>query len=150
MTMNTRIKSYSARCFAGACLLIMTACQLLPASAPLSYLSGHPDRPLPVHRYPLHIVAVDQQAYFKGPVQVTPGKHLVLLQLAHSNSHVPTQKLMALDVQACTRYYLVAKKESLMESHWEPLVFDTENVGGCDPQLEMQKATAKTAQLDAK
>lgn len=121
--------------------LVLGACQM----APLSYLNGNPDRPLPMHEYPVHIVAVDQQAYLSGPVQVTPGKHQVLLQLKHSTSHVPAQKLMLLDVQPCTRYYLTATKVSIMDSKWEPRVFDSENVGGCKADEELKKAEASSA-----
>ncbi len=118
---------------------LLAACE---TTAPLSYLSGKPDRPLIDHEYPVRIVAVDQTYYFQGPVSVTPGKHLVTLELRHSSSRLPTQKTLALDVQPCTRYYLTAKKISLMESKWEPRIFDTEQVGGCNAEEELKKASA--------
>ncbi|MFZ6873646.1 hypothetical protein ACO0LF_16430 [Undibacterium sp. Di27W] len=121
--------------------ILLTACQ----SAPLSFLSGHPDRHLPNHLYPVRIVSVDQTLYFSGPVQLEPGMHRVVVELAHSGSHIPTQKTMQLDVQACTRYYIVANKTSIMESKWEPMMFDSENVGGCNPDDEMKKAHIQAA-----
>jgi len=119
-------------------MILLGACQ----TAPLSFLSGRPDRPLLSHQYPVRIVSVDQSLYFRGEVQLAPGKHMLVVELAHSGSQIPTQKTMSLDVQACTRYYIVAKKESIMESKWEPVIFDSENVGGCNPEEEWKKANA--------
>ncbi|MFZ6743414.1 hypothetical protein ACO0LC_09325 [Undibacterium sp. JH2W] len=121
--------------------ILLTACQ----SAPLSFLSGHPDRHLPNHLYPVRIVSVDQTLYFRGPVQLEPGMHRVVVELAHSGSHIPTQKAMLLDVQACTRYYIVANKASIMESKWEPMIFDSEYVGGCNSEDEMKKVYGQAA-----
>lgn len=119
--------------FLGACTM-----------APLSYLNGNPDRPLPNHEYPVQIVAVDQQANFKGPVQIAPGKHNVLVQISQSLVGAPSQKMLVVNVQPCTRYYITAKKDSIMENNWEPKVFDSENVGGCDASEELKKAGASS------
>lgn len=127
-------------------LILLGACQMVP----LSYLNGNPDRPLLNHEYPVRIVAVDQAYYLTGPVQVMPGKHLVTVQLSHSTFHVPTQKTLALDVQPCTRYYIVAKKESLMGSKWEPRIFDTENVGGCNAEEELKKVSSSAVVTKSK
>ncbi|MFZ6768800.1 hypothetical protein ACO0LM_17220 [Undibacterium sp. Di26W] len=125
------IASALSTAFLGACTM-----------ASLSYLNGNPDRPLPNHEYPVHIVAVDQQAYFKGPVQIAPGKHNVLVQIGQSMARAPSQKMLVLDVQPCTRYYITAKKDSIMENNWELKIFDSENVGSCDASEELKKANA--------
>ncbi|MFZ6656810.1 hypothetical protein [Undibacterium sp. TJN19] len=125
-----------------AMLAALGGCQ--SQMAPLSFLNGNPERPLPNHEYPVRIVAVDHAAYPRGPVQVAPGQHTVLLQLARSTSRIPSQKLMTLDVAACTRYYIVAKKDSIMEANWEPMILDRESVGGCKPEEEIKKAAASS------
>ncbi|MBC3907201.1 hypothetical protein [Undibacterium umbellatum] len=119
---------------------LLGACQM----APLSYLNGNPDRPLPNHEYPVHIVSVDQTSYLTGPVQVAPGKHVITVQLSSSQSRAPSQKTLVLDVMPCTRYYITAKKDSIMESKWEPKVFDSENVGGCNVEDELKKARSSS------
>ena len=133
-------KSIAVASMSVAVLALLGGCQM----APLSYLNGNPDRPLPNHEYPVQIVAVDHATYLSGPVQVAPGQHTVLVQLARSTSRVPSQKVLTLDVAACTRYYIVAKKDSIMEGNWEPKIFDRESVGGCNPEEEMKKAAASS------
>ena len=125
--------------------VLLTACQ----SAPLSYLTGNPDQPLPPHEHGIRIAAVDQQLYFSGPVQVAPGEHAIVFELPLPQSQVVPQKTVTMKIAPCTRYVFVGYRESLVKPEFEVKTKREEPVAGCSPEEEWKKASMKTSMLQS-
>jgi hypothetical protein len=117
-------------------LCLLAACQ----SAPLSWIDGKPDQILPLHHYPVRVVSVDQQLYFSGPVQVTPGVHQVVLELPLATSSVAPQKTVTMTIAPCTKYMIAGKRESLVKPDFELVIMREQPVAGCSPEEELKKA----------
>jgi hypothetical protein len=117
--------------------VVLSAC----GSAPLSFIEAKPHSTLmPPNHYPVRVIAVDKSLQFSMPVQLAAGKRQLVLEAYPSNSAAKTpQKTVFMDIQPCTRYFLLAKRTSPMQADWELVKTDTETVSGCNPEDEMKK-----------
>jgi hypothetical protein len=117
--------------------VVLSAC----GSAPLSFIEAKPRSALmPLNHYPVRVVAVDESLQFSMPVQVAAGKRQLVLEAYPSNSAAKTpQKVIFMDIQPCTRYFLLAKRTSAMRADWELVKTETEAVSACNPEEEMRK-----------
>jgi hypothetical protein len=123
-------------------LLTLAGC----ASAPLSFIVGEPQTRTDQNLFPVRVVSVDRQIYFgtpNQPVQIAPGpRSLVLEATGGSSAGGSAQRTYVLNVDPCTRYYLVAKRAGQMQFDWDLLVERKEPVAGCDPEEERKKVAA--------
>jgi hypothetical protein len=117
--------------------VVLSAC----ASAPLSFIEAKPRSALmPLNHYPVRVIAVDESLQFSMPVQLAAGKRQLVLEAYPSSSAAKTpQKVVFMDIQPCTRYFLLAKRASAMQADWELVKTDTETVSACNPEEEMKK-----------
>lgn len=117
------------------------------ASAPLSFVVGEPQTRTDPHLFPLRVVSVDRKIHFNAPdqaVQIAPGpRSLVLEAVGGSSARGSAQRTYVLNIEPCTRYYLVAQRAGRMQFDWDLLVERKEPVAGCDPDEERSKVAAK-------
>ena len=115
-------------------------------TAPLSFIEGVPPLgTLPLKHYPLRVVAVDSSIQFSMPIQIAPGiRTLVLEASAGASAKGTTQRTFAFKVEPCTRYYLLAYRESPVNANWELVLHSKEKVSGCDALEEGKKSSAIT------
>ena len=115
------------------------------ATAPLSFVDGRPFTHATLNRYPLHIVAIDGQTYFRQPVPVAPGPHTIVAEAAPgSGPNLRLQKAFVLNIEPCTHYHLAADRESPLLAEWTPVVESTDKVGDCKPEEELKKAQPRS------
>lgn len=128
--LRTRLALVAAPCVLAAC-----------GTAPLSFLDGRPKTATDPLLYPVRVVSVDGSIQFSNPVQVEPGPRWLVLEAAPSGSaRGTTQQSFVMRVEACTRYFLAAKRQSPMEATWQVVIDAKERVAGCDDEAEMRKA----------
>ncbi len=120
--------------------LFATVCAAsgLLACASLDYhysqISGQRYHVAEIDTYPVSILGIDGQSTLMHPTPVDPGLRKILVQgPADGVSREGRQKEIALDVKACTRYYLVAVKPTRIASDFDVRVDYQEPVGGCTP-----------------
>ena len=77
------------------------------------------------------ILSVDGKDYLGSPVLVDPGLREVRVQAPAGGVDLRTTRTIALDVQPCTRYYLVAVKDNRLASDFQVKVEHAEPIGGC-------------------
>ena len=147
------MKSFLIRISVLSCLASLSACSML-AKAPLSYLEAKPYSAIHSSlQYPVRVVSIDGRMQFSMPVQLAPGERELVLEAMSSRSAFGTkQKNVRLKIAPCTRYFLLAQRDSPMQADWQLTVVSTEAVSACDPAEELQKAGAselssETAQL---
>lgn len=135
------MKTFLIRMLLLSFLVSLTACSIL-AKAPLSYLEAKP--PSVIHsnlQYPVRVVSIDGSMQFSMPVQIAPGERDLVLEAMSSRSALGSkQKNVRLKIAPCTRYFLLAQRESPMQADWQLTVASTEVVSACDPAEELQKA----------
>ena len=124
-------------------MLAVTLCAAC-ATAPLSFIEGVPPLgTLPLKHYPLRVVSVDSSIQFRMPIQVSPGLRTLVLEAAPGGSAKgSTQRTFVFKVEPCTRYHLIAYRESPIIANWELILHSKETVSGCDPQDEGKKSSA--------
>jgi hypothetical protein len=110
----------------------------LSACANLDYhysqISGKRYHVSDIDTYSVSILRIDGQSTILHPTPVDPGLRKILVQgPADGVSREGRQKEIALDVKACTRYYLVAVKPTWIASDFDVRVDYQEPVGGCTP-----------------
>ncbi|HUP09627.1 MAG TPA: hypothetical protein VMU47_20885 [Caldimonas sp.] len=128
--LRTRLAALAATFAAVAC-----------ATAPLSFVDGRPFGHATLNRYPVRIVAVDGQSYFREPVAVGPGPHTIVAEAAPgSGPNLRLQKAFVLNIEPCTHYHLAADRESPLLAEWTPVVESKDKVGECNPEQELRKA----------
>jgi hypothetical protein len=129
------------------CLPLASLAVVGCASAPLSFIVGDPQTRTDQNLFPVRVVSVDRKIYFNTPnqpVQIAPGpRSLVLEATGGSSARGAAQRTYVLNIEPCTRYYLVAKRAGRMEFDWELHVERKETVGGCDPDEQRRKFAAK-------
>lgn len=111
------------------------------ATAPLSFVDGHPFGHATLNRYPVRIVAVDGQTTFRQPVPVAPGPHTIIAEAAPgSGPNLQLQKAFVLNIEPCTHYHLAADRESPLLAEWTLVVESKDKVGACNPEEELKRA----------
>ena len=121
-------------------LVSLSACSIL-AKAPLSYLEAKPDSAIhSSSQFPVRVVSVDGSIQFSMPVQIAPGERDLVLEVMPSRSALGSkQKNVRLKIAPCTRYFLLAQRDSPMQADWQLNIHSTEIVSACDPAEELQK-----------
>jgi hypothetical protein len=88
----------------------------------------------PIDTYDLSIVRVDGKDTVLRPVLVDPGVHQVVVQGPPGATHAPgVERAISLNVQPCTRYYLVAVLPNRLSPSFDVRVDYQEPVAGCTP-----------------
>ncbi|HEY4957529.1 MAG TPA: hypothetical protein VII31_06905 [Caldimonas sp.] len=121
-----------ARAAAVAGALALTAC----ASADYHYsqLYGYRYHRTPIDTYSVTIVRVDGKDTVLRPVLVDPGPRKIVVQGPPGGTKgIGQEREIDLNVEPCTRYYLVAVKENRLASDFTVRVDYQEPVGGCTP-----------------
>ena len=99
-----------------------------------SQLYGQRYYKTPLDTYPVTIVRVDGKDTTLRPVLVDPGLRKITVQGPPGGaSHLGEEREIALDVQPCTRYYLVAVRDNRLDADFTVKVDYQEPVGGCTP-----------------
>ncbi|WP_395007500.1 hypothetical protein [Undibacterium sp.] len=144
------MKTYLRRMSVLALLASLSACSIL-AKAPLSYLEAKPDSAIhSSSQYPVRVVSVDGSIQFSMPVQIAPGERDLVLEAMPSRSALGSkQKKFRLKIAPCTRYFLLAQRDTPMQADWQLIIHSTEVVSACDPVEELKKEAgeAKVNQL---
>ncbi len=129
---------------AAACTVTFAGC----ATAPLSFLDGQPRTATDIQLYPVRVVSVDGNIEFRNPVQVAPGRRLLVLEAAGSNSaRGTTQQAFVMGIEPCTRYFLAARRMSPMDANWQIVIDAKETVPGCDAADEIKKSEPRATSL---
>ncbi|HMN76219.1 MAG TPA: hypothetical protein PKC97_09150 [Burkholderiaceae bacterium] len=84
-----------------------------------------------IDTYPVLILSVDGRSIVGTPIQVDAGERSVLLQGPPTTVDLQLTQTMKLDVKPCTRYYLVAVKQSPLQNEFTPRVDFEEPMPGC-------------------
>ena len=116
-------------------LLAATALAGGCASTPFSQLDGSRYHRTTIDTYPVAIVKIDGASNLRSnPVYVEPGRRQVTVQGPPGGAHsIGDQETLALDIQPCTRYWLVAVKESPLAQRYTVKVDHQEAIGSCRP-----------------
>jgi hypothetical protein len=117
---------------------------LLPAAAPAQLY----DRPYSIIEtdasrssdYKLRPVTVNRvdgrNAQYDNRAVVEPGRHEVTIDLiARQNFHLPTQVTFELETRPCTRYYVMARLDTVTGQRWQPFVRAEEPIGECNEKF---------------
>jgi hypothetical protein len=144
--MNSNLFTRCAQRSAGLAAGLAAAAALCACgSAPLSYLDGNlrPSSRLEFHVYPVRVISIDGDFSRQNPRNIAPGMHtLVVVAAPGRGARDVGQQAFPFKVEACTRYYIAAKREGAMSANWSLFVQETEPVAGCDPAQEWEKAKA--------
>ena len=118
-----------AAAFAGAGL---SACASLDYH--YSQISGRKYHVSEIDTYSISILRIDGRSTILHPTPVDPGRRMILVQGPPDGVSLEgRQREIALDVKPCTRYYLVAVKNTRLSSDFDVRVDYEEPVGGCTP-----------------
>ena len=99
-----------------------------------SQLSGKRHFRVPIDTYPVSIVRVDGKDNTFRPALVDPGVRQVTVQGPPGGSGgIGLERTIALNVEPCTRYFLVAVKTNRLAADFTVRVDYQEQVGGCTP-----------------
>lgn len=134
------MKTFLIRMSVLSCVVSLSACSIL-AKAPLSYLEAKPYSAIHSSlQSPVQVVSIDGSMQFSMPVQIAPGERDLVLEAMSSQSALRTkQKNVRLTIAPCTRYFLLAQRDSTMQADWQLTIASTEIVSACDPTEELQK-----------
>ena len=120
------------RCVPG---LLATVLLLGGCATPYHYseLLGRRFHQVTIDTYPVMVVRVDGESTpLNGPVLVEPGLRRVVLEAPSARpGGLGRQEVLELQVQACTRYYLVAQKSAPFVDRFTPRIDHQEPVPGC-------------------
>ena len=134
------MKTSTHRIFCIAIVGSLAAC----GSAPLSFLDGEPKTKTEALLYPVKVISVDGAMEFRNPVQVAPGPRWLVLEAAPSaGARKSVQKSFVIRVEPCTRYFLAAKRATVIDADWQVVIDAKEQVPGCDVEAEKLKAAPK-------
>jgi hypothetical protein len=81
------------------------------------------------------IVRIDGKSPLIGdpPVRIDPGQHSIEVQAPPTRTSAGELRMITLDVKPCTRYYLVAVKQSHLDNDFTVRVDHAMPVPGCTP-----------------
>lgn len=84
--------------------------------------------------FPVTVTEVDARSYlYRYPILVEPGMRRVVVQGPPTFVDLQTTREFALDVEPCTRYYLVAVKPNRLMNDFTVRVDYQETIAGCTP-----------------
>ena len=87
-----------------------------------------------IDTYPVEIASVDGRYYLgRAPVLVDPGVRQIVVQGPATVVDLRLTREIALDVQPCTRYYLVAQKANPLDNDFAVRVDFEQPIAGCTP-----------------
>ena len=99
-----------------------------------SQISGRKYYVSEIDTYSISILRVDGRSTILHPTPVDPGRRMILVQGPPDGVSLEgRQREIAIDVKPCTRYYLVAVKNTRLSSDFDVRVDYEEPVGGCTP-----------------
>jgi hypothetical protein len=99
-----------------------------------SQISGRKYHVSAIDTYSISILRVDGRSTILHPTPVDPGRRMILVQGPPDGVSLEgRQREIAIDVKPCTRYYLVAVKNTRLSSDFDVRVDYEEPVGGCTP-----------------
>jgi len=99
-----------------------------------SQISGRKYHVSEIDTYSISILRVDGRSTILHPTPVDPGRRMILVQGPPDGVSLEgRQREIAIDVKPCTRYYLVAVKNTRLSSDFDVRVDYEEPVGGCTP-----------------
>jgi hypothetical protein len=105
-----------------------------------SQLVGARYNKAPIDTYPVSIVRVDGTYPVIKPIEVEPGTRQVTVQGPTTPSdRFGAERTIALEVEPCLRYYLVAVKENRLSNDFDVKVDYKEPIGGCTPPVVAAK-----------
>lgn len=86
-----------------------------------------------LHTYPVRVLAIDgDYTIDDDPVRIEPGRHVLRVSAAPvAGFHEPVTLDVPFTVEACKRYYLVAKRDSPMRQKFELAVQHVETRTDC-------------------
>jgi hypothetical protein len=116
------------------CALVAAAAVLGGCAADYHYsqLYGTRYHVAAMDTYPVVVSKIDGKSTpLAGPVLAEPGPHLVAVTAADRVHTFPVERSLQLQVEPCTRYYLVAVKTSPLASEFTVKVDYEEPVAGC-------------------
>lgn len=95
-----------------------------------------------IDTFPVVVTQVDGRSPAIGitPVLVLPGQRMITVQGAAAPVNLQTTVDFPLDVKPCTRYYLVAVKQSQLVNDFSVRIDYQEPVMGCTPPPEKSAA----------
>lgn len=89
----------------------------------------------PIDTYPVVVSRIDGRSTpLRAPALVEPGRRTLLVQGPPTpTSRLGEQVQIDLDVKPCTRYYLVAVKQTPLSNDFHVRVDHEETIAGCTP-----------------
>ena len=100
-----------------------------------SEISGARYNVTTLNRRPAFVQKIDgSSAFVTNPIKIDPGKHEIELSSPQPGwAGGGPLRTMTLNVEPCTRYYLVAVRDNRLDSDFTVRVDYEEPVGGCTP-----------------
>jgi len=86
-----------------------------------------------LNTFPTRIVTIDGESTMlrQTPVPIEPGKHVIRLSTAPvAGIAVPEYRELALQVEPCKRYYIVAQRDNRLLQDWRPVIDQVDPAGG--------------------
>lgn len=102
-----------------ASLALLAGCATNPAT---SQLLGERYILTNIDTYPVQIVSVDGASSTVSPQRVEPGRRELLLRGPPGGAGFSAVESFTLDVQPCTRYYIVAVKANPLDTNFTPRI----------------------------
>ena len=112
-------------------ILVSAGCATYPENA--SFLHGDRYHVAKINAYSTRILAIDGRSTLmrQNPVPVEPGMHLLRLVTAPAAGFgVPEYRELALEVEPCKRYYIVAERDNRLLQNWRPVIDNVTPLGG--------------------
>lgn len=83
-------------------------------------------------RYSAKVIAIDGERLLESRVLLSPGPHrLSLISMGAARGGAQGAKILALEAQACVRYYVIAQHACAMCDDWEPRIYREEPMDDC-------------------
>ena len=119
-------------------VLVLAACAVDPdnryVAGASSFVTGERYFKSNMRTYPVTIMSVDGRDTTLKSILVQPGQRVLRLQGAPPPGwRWGPDEFFTLDVQPCTRYWIVAFKANETDSHFTPRIDYQEPVAGCQP-----------------
>lgn len=88
---------------------------------------------LPLHHYPVEILAVDTKLQVSGSSYIKPGTHMIVFRSLRPNTAITrAQQQVMFTAEPCKRYLVAANHGQALEENWTLVVLATEDRAGCD------------------